>query len=63
LTGPDVESLSVASNIKDINIIASGGISSILDIVKIRNTGCSSVILGRAIYEGRFNVVQAKALA
>ena len=63
LTGPDVESLSVASNIKDINIIASGGISSILDIIKIRNTGCSSVILGRAIYEGRFNVVQAKALA
>jgi phosphoribosylformimino-5-aminoimidazole carboxamide ribotide isomerase len=63
LTGPDVENLSFASNIDNINIIASGGISSILDLIKIRNTGCSSVILGRAIYEKRFNVAQAKALA
>jgi phosphoribosylformimino-5-aminoimidazole carboxamide ribotide isomerase len=63
MTGPDVESLSTASKINGTNIIASGGISSILDIIKIRNTGCSSVILGRAIYEERFNVAQAKALA
>ena len=63
LTGPDVESLSIASKISGVNIIASGGISSILDIIKIRNTGCSSVILGRAIYENRFDVAQAKALA
>jgi len=63
MTGPDVESLSTASKINGTNIIASGGISSILDIIKIRNTGCSSIILGRAIYEERFNVAQAKALA
>ncbi|HEY7570814.1 MAG TPA: 1-(5-phosphoribosyl)-5-[(5-phosphoribosylamino)methylideneamino]imidazole-4-carboxamide isomerase [Nitrososphaeraceae archaeon] len=63
MTGPDVESLSTASKINGTNIIASGGISSILDIIKIRNTGCSSVILGRALYEERFNVAQAKALA
>jgi phosphoribosylformimino-5-aminoimidazole carboxamide ribotide isomerase len=63
MTGPDVESLSTASKIKGTNIIASGGISSISDIIKIRNTGCSSIILGRAIYEERFNVAQAKALA
>jgi phosphoribosylformimino-5-aminoimidazole carboxamide ribotide isomerase len=63
MTGPDLESLSTASKIYCTNIIASGGISSILDIIKIRNTGCSSIILGRAIYEERFNVAQAKALA
>jgi len=63
MTGPDVENLSIASKISGVNIIASGGISSILDIIKIRNTGCSSVILGRAIYEKRFDVAQAKALA
>jgi phosphoribosylformimino-5-aminoimidazole carboxamide ribotide isomerase len=63
MTGPDVESLSTASKINGTNIIASGGISSILDIIKIRNTGCSSIILGRAIYEERFNVAQAKTLA
>jgi phosphoribosylformimino-5-aminoimidazole carboxamide ribotide isomerase len=63
MIGPDVESLSAASKISGTKIIASGGISSILDIIKIRNTGCSSVILGRAIYEERFNVAQAKVLA
>lgn len=63
LAGPDVETLSSVVAIKGTNIIASGGISSIVDLVKIRNTGCSSAILGRAIYEEKFNVSQAKALA
>ena len=63
LTGPDVETLSFAASISGTNIIASGGISSVLDLVRIRNTGCSSAILGRAIYEEKFSVSQAKALA
>lgn len=63
LTGPDVETLSFAASISGTNIIASGGISSVLDLLRIRNTGCSSAILGRAIYEKKFSVSQAKALA
>jgi phosphoribosylformimino-5-aminoimidazole carboxamide ribotide isomerase len=37
----------------DINLIASGGISSLKDIEEIRDTGCEGVIVGKAFYEGR----------
>jgi phosphoribosylformimino-5-aminoimidazole carboxamide ribotide isomerase len=38
-----------------INLIASGGISSLRDIEEVRAAGCEGVIIGKAVYEGRIN--------
>ncbi|WP_343189161.1 1-(5-phosphoribosyl)-5-[(5-phosphoribosylamino)methylideneamino]imidazole-4-carboxamide isomerase [Buchnera aphidicola (Chaitoregma tattakana)] len=45
----------------DLRIQASGGISSIKDIENIKCTNVSSVIVGRALLEKRFNISEAIA--
>jgi phosphoribosylformimino-5-aminoimidazole carboxamide ribotide isomerase len=61
LQGPDVSTLADAA--VSARIIASGGIASLEDIVKVRNAGCSSVILGKAMYDGKITIERVKALA
>ena len=61
LQGPDMDTLAEAA--KSARVIASGGIASIEDIVKVRSAGCSSVILGKAMYDGKITIERAKALA
>lgn len=61
LQGPDVETLADAA--ASARVIASGGISGIEDIVKVRSAGCSSVILGKALYDGKVAIWRVKALA
>ncbi|WP_312556395.1 1-(5-phosphoribosyl)-5-[(5-phosphoribosylamino)methylideneamino]imidazole-4-carboxamide isomerase [Empedobacter brevis] len=40
----------------DVKLIASGGVSSIDDLIKVKELGCEGVILGKAIYEGRIEL-------
>jgi len=61
LQGPDVRTLADAA--ASARIIASGGIASVQDIVKVRSAGCSSVILGKAMYDGMVGIEKVKALA
>lgn len=61
LQGPDVRTLAEAA--RSARIIASGGIASLEDIVKVRSAGCSSVILGKAMYDGKVSIERVKALA
>lgn len=42
----------------DIGLIASGGISDMEDVFKMKKIGCSGTIIGKAIYEGRINLQQ-----
>lgn len=62
LNGPDLGTLSYASNVNGAKIIASGGISSIEDIIRVKNIGCSAVILGKSIYDGKIDVKKAIAI-
>jgi len=62
LQGPDVEVLAEAVK-SGARIIASGGIASAEDIVRVRSAGCSSVILGKAMYDGKISIERAKAMA
>ncbi|HSF00769.1 MAG TPA: 1-(5-phosphoribosyl)-5-[(5-phosphoribosylamino)methylideneamino] imidazole-4-carboxamide isomerase [Nitrososphaeraceae archaeon] len=62
LNGPDLDTLSYASNVNEAKIIASGGISSIEDIIRVKNIGCSAVILGKSIYDGKIDVKKAIAI-
>jgi phosphoribosylformimino-5-aminoimidazole carboxamide ribotide isomerase len=62
LQGPDMQTLADAVR-SGTKIIASGGISSVEDIIRVRSAGCSSVILGKALYDGRVSIERAKAVA
>ena len=37
-------------------IIASGGVSSIDDVIAVQAAGCAGAIVGRALYEGRIDL-------
>jgi phosphoribosylformimino-5-aminoimidazole carboxamide ribotide isomerase len=63
MNGPDTTMLSSAVRFTSANIIASGGISSVEDAIKVRNVGCSAVILGKALYEGKLSVEKVKAIS
>jgi phosphoribosylformimino-5-aminoimidazole carboxamide ribotide isomerase len=48
-----------------LSIIVSGGISSLEDIRKLKvleNDGCAGIIVGKALYEGKFTLAQALKL-
>lgn len=63
LIGPDFETLNRACQVKNVNIIASGGLKGLDDIVELKRLGVSEVILGRAIYEGLIQLDRAIAVA
>lgn len=43
----------------NVKLIASGGVSSIDDLIKVKELGCEGAILGKAIYEGRIELKEA----
>ena len=53
LTGPAAESTKELVEATGLSVIASGGIGSQEDITLISTSGCSGVIVGKAIYEGK----------
>ncbi|MEO9362304.1 MAG: 1-(5-phosphoribosyl)-5-[(5-phosphoribosylamino)methylideneamino]imidazole-4-carboxamide isomerase [Nitrososphaera sp.] len=64
LQGPDVQTLAGAVAFSEkAKIIASGGISSLEDVLRVKSAGCAAVILGKAMYDGRVSVERAKAIA
>lgn len=46
----------------NIKLIASGGISTIDDLIELKELGCEGAIIGKAIYEGRISLNQLKEL-
>ncbi len=60
LQGPDLEFLETACRIKNTNIIASGGISNIDDIKRVKESKADGVILGKALYENLISIEEAK---
>jgi phosphoribosylformimino-5-aminoimidazole carboxamide ribotide isomerase len=59
LVGPDFHGLSALQQATPVPVIASGGVGSLADVVALRDLGVAGVIVGKAIYEGRFNVTEA----
>lgn len=60
MRGPELEHLSQICTIPGVNAIASGGVSGMDDVHRIRKIDPSGVILGKALYEGRLTVREAK---
>jgi phosphoribosylformimino-5-aminoimidazole carboxamide ribotide isomerase len=63
LSGPDMMILSLASSFADSRIIASGGVSSLEDIIRVKSAGCYAVILGKALYDGKVSIEKVKTIA
>jgi phosphoribosylformimino-5-aminoimidazole carboxamide ribotide isomerase len=61
LSGPDLENLGKACT-RWANVIASGGISGIPDVVKVKECGAYGVILGKALYDGKITIEEAKKI-
>lgn len=47
-----IQDYSNQSDGQTIKLIASGGVSSIEDLIKLKDIGCDGVIIGKALYEG-----------
>ena len=62
LQGPDLQNLSQACN-QNVNIIASGGISKPSDISNVKKCNAFGVILGKALYDNKITIEEAKNLA
>ena len=63
LQGPDLDNLERACGIPNTNIIASGGISGISDVIDVGSKHAAAVILGKALYENKITIQEAKKVA
>ncbi len=60
LQGPDLKSLQKINEISKINLIVSGGISNIEDVIKVKELDPFGVILGKALYENQISIEETK---
>jgi phosphoribosylformimino-5-aminoimidazole carboxamide ribotide isomerase len=61
LEGPAIDLYKrLISLFPNLNIVASGGVSSLNDLFSLADTGVSGVIVGKAIYEGRIKLNELK---
>lgn len=56
LTGPNLAALSHMVQSTDAGVIASGGVGTSEDVLRLRETGVEGVIIGRALYDGRIDL-------
>jgi phosphoribosylformimino-5-aminoimidazole carboxamide ribotide isomerase len=62
LSGPNLEQTCAIARESGLRVTASGGVSSLEDIVTLKTIakcGVDSVIVGKALYEGRFTLKEA----
>ena len=59
LEGPSIELYqSLLNALPHLHLIASGGISSVDDLLQLQQIGCSGAIVGKAIYENKISLNQ-----
>jgi phosphoribosylformimino-5-aminoimidazole carboxamide ribotide isomerase len=63
LTGPDFDGIGRMKNMTSLPIIASGGLSSVEDLKKLKEMDCWAAIVGKAFYEGKVRIEEAMAYA
>jgi phosphoribosylformimino-5-aminoimidazole carboxamide ribotide isomerase len=64
LEGPDLEEVERVANVVRGSFVYSGGVSSLEDLRalgRLRQVNLTGVIVGKALYEGRFEVAEAQA--
>lgn len=61
MEGPQTELLRRVIGRGGFSVIASGGVGSLDDLQAVASLGCEGVVVGRALYEGRFTLDEALA--
>ena len=62
MEGPDLKFLEQACNLSNANVIASGGISNVIDVKDVKEKNAFGVILGKALYENKISIEEAKKI-
>ncbi|MEG1612907.1 MAG: 1-(5-phosphoribosyl)-5-[(5-phosphoribosylamino)methylideneamino]imidazole-4-carboxamide isomerase [Clostridia bacterium] len=62
MSGTNLEAFNCLSKIKNLNIIASGGISYESELYELKRLNTSGAILGKALYKGLLNLRRAIAI-
>lgn len=60
LKGPSTDLYNEILQSSSINLIASGGVSSLDDLHMLKEIGCEGAIIGKAIYEGKIKLNELK---
>jgi phosphoribosylformimino-5-aminoimidazole carboxamide ribotide isomerase len=66
LVGPNLEGLQQVAEAATLRVTAAGGVATLDDLTRLRAleaAGVDEVIVGKALYERRFTLVQAQAAA
>ena len=62
MKGPNIEATEALARAVTIPVIASGGVSTLADLVALRDTGViAGAISGRALYDGAIDLAEAIA--
>jgi phosphoribosylformimino-5-aminoimidazole carboxamide ribotide isomerase len=63
MQGPNVAATADLARATSIPVIASGGVSSLADLIALRDCGTplNGAISGRALYDGKLDLAQAMA--
>jgi phosphoribosylformimino-5-aminoimidazole carboxamide ribotide isomerase len=59
--GIDVSSAVELQNATGLKVVASGGVSSLEDVLRVRKAGLAGVIIGKALYDGKLSLRGALA--
>ncbi|MBS3069714.1 tRNA-dihydrouridine synthase [Candidatus Micrarchaeota archaeon] len=59
LEGPDIDALKKMRQAVKIKLIASGGISSLEDVLEVKKAGADGCIIGKALYIGKIDLKEA----
>ncbi|WP_233899016.1 1-(5-phosphoribosyl)-5-[(5-phosphoribosylamino)methylideneamino]imidazole-4-carboxamide isomerase [Tenacibaculum piscium] len=62
LQGASVDLYKEILSKSDVNLIASGGVASIDNLIELKEIGCEGAILGKAIYEGYISLKELQKL-
>ena len=63
LSGPNFQQLASLQKAVSCNIVASGGVTTLDDVIRLRNMGLYGAIIGKAYYAGTIDLVRAIAEA
>ncbi|HOZ80145.1 MAG TPA: 1-(5-phosphoribosyl)-5-[(5-phosphoribosylamino)methylideneamino]imidazole-4-carboxamide isomerase [Ferruginibacter sp.] len=63
MQGPSIELYKkIMAEHPEIKLIASGGVTTMEDVIKLKEMGCTGAIIGKAIYEGNIDVKELATL-
>ena len=61
--GPNIAATAALARAAGIEVIASGGVGTLADIAALARAGVPAVVVGRALYDGKFTVAEAARTA